>query len=431
MKLQIGNFHVKDIVFGEKTAFSDGVLTVNQAEALSVIDPEEKLKNAALHIARPGEPVRIVAIKQCIEPRLHPDGRPSFPGYTGPLTQAGDGIVYALSGMSVMVAAKHSSMGDGIVDMSGPGARYSFLSEKINLVIYAERRVEKELELTFRVEEELRKAAFLLADYVAKTVSGMQPDAWECYDLSEKRKAAEERKLPRVALFMTVVSQLGIGMNEFIYGSDCHNMLPVFMHPNEILDSAVVSGQGPSGTCSITNAFQEHPVIKRLYQEHGETINFVGVVLVPGDVSDHMKRNNKGRTGVLAEALELSGAVVLEYGGGSNIDVDFFYLCAELEDRGIKTAAITQEHAGKMMTDPKADAIISTGDTGAVIELPPMEKVIGDPQSLVRDYYFGAWSEHDVYGPSLRPDGSLIVNTCVLGHGGNMTGQLAETVREY
>jgi len=37
MKLEIGNFYVEDIVFGEKTKFAKGILTINKKEALDFV----------------------------------------------------------------------------------------------------------------------------------------------------------------------------------------------------------------------------------------------------------------------------------------------------------------------------------------------------------------------------------------------------------
>ena len=45
-KLEIGNFLVRDIVFGEKTAYEGGILTVNREEATKAINPLGKLKKA-------------------------------------------------------------------------------------------------------------------------------------------------------------------------------------------------------------------------------------------------------------------------------------------------------------------------------------------------------------------------------------------------
>ena len=430
-KLEIGNFYVKDIRFGSKTSFHEGVLTVNEEEAIACLNADGKLTNIKLYIVRPGDSARLVPAKAAVEPRFRPDGRAVFPGYTGPVKTAGEGLVYALKNMSVICCGKYGNMVDGMVDMSGPAAKHSIYSQLINLVVYAERAVEKDLDLSIRVEDEQRKAVHLLAEYVAKSVAEQEPEEWERYELETGAAEAERKGLPRVAYYMTIISQLANGCNEMVYGADCHNMLSMYMHPNEILDGALASQFGLMGQTTTAYGFQNNPVIKRLYKEHGKTIDFVGVVLFPGDVTNDMKLRVRSISGELASALKLDAAIVAEWGGGSNVDVDLFYQLAELEDRGIKTVGIMSEHGGKMMQDPKGDAIVSGGDTNEVYELPPMDLVIGDLESTVRDYFYGSWPVHDTYGPSLRPDGSLVVNMYMMADGGNSTGFLAKTVKEY
>lgn len=430
-KLEMGKFYVKDIKFDETTSFKDGILSVNKKEAIAYLNPEEKLTNIDLHIVRPGDRTRLVPAKAAVEPRFRPDGRCTFPGYTGPIESCGNGIIYAMKNMSVICCGKYGNMVDGLIDMSGPAAKHSIFSQMLNLVVYAERTNEKDLDLTIRVEDEQRMAAHLLADYIAKTLEGQNPDDWESYELESRALEAEKNSLPRVAYFMTICSQLADGCNDMVFGGDCYNMLSMLVHPNEVLDGLIASQFGLMGQCSTAYGYQNQPVIKRLYQEHGKTINFVGVVLCPADVSNDVKLRVKLRSGEIASMLNLDAAIVAEWGGGSNIDVDFFYHLAELEDRGINTVGIMAEHGGKMMQDPKGNAIVSGGDTGAVYELPPMDLVIGDIESVVRDYYYGSWPVHDYYGPSLRSDGSLIINMYMIGDGGNSTGYLTKTVKEY
>lgn len=430
-KLNVGNFYVREIHFGNKTGFQSGVLTVNKNEAINYLNPDGKLKNVELFVAKPGDSLRLVPAKAAVEPRFRPDGRAVFPGYTGPMESAGNGTVYALKGMSVICCGKYSNMVDGMVDMSGPAAKHSIYSQLINLVIYAERSNEKDLELSIRVETEFRLAAHLLAEYVAKTLDSQEPDSWENYELEAGAVIAEKQGLPRVGYFMSVYNQYANNCNDMIYGADSRNMLSVFMHPNEVLDGARASQFGLMGQTTAAYGFQNDPTLKRLYQEHGKTINFIGVILYPTDVSNNMKLRVKNESGELASALKLDAAIVAEWVGGSNADVDFFYHLAELEDRGIKTVGIMAEHGGKMMQDAKGDAIISGGDTGTVYELPPMDMVIGDQESVVRDYFYGSWPVHNEYGPSLRPDGSMIINMYMIADGGNTTGFLTKTVKEF
>lgn len=427
MKLEIGNFHVKEIVFGEKTMFQNGILTVNRHEAMNYANPDGKLVRMELHIVHPGESVRILPAKAATEPRFRPDGRCLFPGYTGPVADCGNGIIYALKDMSVIVAGKYSSMGDGVVDMGGIGGKNCPFARLTNLVLYAERANEKELDLTLREEDEFRLAAHLLAEYLGKCLEDQHPEDWECLDFEQP--VAEN--LPKVAAYMTIISQLGNGINDMVHGRDCHNMMPMLVHPNAILDGFLLSGMGMTGQAITTYDCQNMPIIKRLYQEHGKTLNFVGVVLVPADVAESIKKSNSIMAANMGQALGLNGAIVMEWGGGSNVDVDEFYNIVELENRGIKTVGYFCEHAGKMLVDARADAIVTTGDSSRVMELPPVDKVIGDAQSLVRDYYYGAWSTHSVYGPSLREDGSVVINTFALATGGNNTGWLPKAVKDF
>ena len=37
MRLEIGNFYVRNIIFGEKLSFESGILTINKDEALTYI----------------------------------------------------------------------------------------------------------------------------------------------------------------------------------------------------------------------------------------------------------------------------------------------------------------------------------------------------------------------------------------------------------
>ena len=59
MRLEIGNFHVTDIVFGDALSYKDGVLTINKEEALDFVREDARITEAELHIVRPGDMVRL------------------------------------------------------------------------------------------------------------------------------------------------------------------------------------------------------------------------------------------------------------------------------------------------------------------------------------------------------------------------------------
>ena len=432
-KLRIGNFHVKDIVFGEKTSFKNGVLTVNKEEAIACLDPNNELKNIQLHIVRPGDSTRILPCKVAVEPRFRPDGRSTFPGLIGPIASCGDGDLYAMKGTSVISCGKYAQSSDGMLDMSGPGAEHSFFAKMVNLVVYAELINPTKIDQPFRNEAPQKMAAHFFADYVAKTLEGQEPEDWECYELEPGAAEAEKKVLPRIAYYMQIKAQVGKDkfFNERIFGIDCENMLPVLVHPNAIFDGQVTNMGGLYGNGVSSYSYQNQPVLKRLYQEHGKTINFLGVVFWACDSADKVKQTAKVASGELGSMLKADAAIVHSTAGGSNYDIDFFYHLAELEDRGIKTIGFTAEHNGKTMLDPKGDAIVTGGESGTIFEFPPMDLVIGDIQSVVRDFYHAAWTVHDKYGPSLRPDGSLIVNGCMIVDSTNNCAFTTKTVKDF
>lgn len=427
-KLEIGNFYVRDIVFGGKTNFQEGILTVNKKEALKILDPDQVMHNVQLHIAHPGDKIRIIPAKFCVEPRFRPDGRCVFPGCTGPAEGCGEGIVYAMKGISVISAGKFS--GGGLIDMSGPGAAHCAHAQTVNLVVYGEVEGES-VEEEQKTNDVLRMAGLRLSEYVGKTVEGQKPEEWETYELETGAKEACQKDLPRVALYLHVVNQGAARGNDLLLGHDTDNILPVLVHPNDIFDGVFMARMTLMGQGISTYDWQNFEPLKALYAQHGKTVNLTGVVIYTSPVADQKKRDSAIFGAELGAMLGLNGAVVCQWCGGCNSDVDFMYQIAELEKRGIKVVGISTEHNGKVTADPVADALVCAGDTGPVIELPPMEHVIGDIQSIMRDKYFGAWSVHEEYGPSLRPDGSLIVQVCLLDSSANGHGRLKKAVLDY
>ena len=139
MKLEMGNFYVKDIVFGDNLSFKDGVLVINKEEALAFIREDERITEAELYIAKPGDKIRMCPVKEAIEPRTRLDDRGVFPGYTGELAAAGEGTLHALKNCSVLVVGKHwGGFQDGVIDMSGEGQKYTYFGQLNNIVLVAD-----------------------------------------------------------------------------------------------------------------------------------------------------------------------------------------------------------------------------------------------------------------------------------------------------
>lgn len=441
MKLEIGNFFIKDVVFGAKTQFENGVLTINKEEALAFIKEDKHITEVDIEIAKPGENTRIVPIKEAAEPRIRPDGRAVFPGVTGDLESAGSGRVHALKGCSVLGVGKHyGSFGDGLIDMGGEGAKYTMYSQLINICIVADTDEVKERFEQQKKNTAIRMATHKFAEYLGSTVKDMEPEEIETFELEPiTKRSAELNKLPSVVLVMQPQSQMEeLGYNDQVYGWDMNKYVPSFMNPNEVLDGAMISGSFmPCSSKWSTYDFQNFPTIKELYKEHGKSLNFLGIIMSNLNVSLDQKKRSAIFVAQMAKSLGADGAIVTEEGYG-NPDADYIMCLAALEDVGVKTVGISNECTGRdgasqplVTLDKKADALVSTGNVSQLIKLPPADKVIGELESLARDGLSGGWSYDEILGSSVKEDGSIIMENNAIFCGDMIAGWSTKTMKEF
>ncbi|MDU3336291.1 betaine reductase [Acinetobacter sp. RIT592] len=441
MKLEIGNFYVKSIEFSNKTSYENGILRLSKEELLNFIKEDERITDADLHIVNPGEMIRLCPVKEAIEPRVKVDNRALFPGFTGDLENCGHGKTHALKDCSVLVVGKHwGGFQDGLIDMGGEGAKYTYFSKIKNIVLVADTNEDFEKNEQQKKNDALRVAGHKLAEYIAKCVQELEPEEVEVYELEGITKRSEKvNGLPSVVFVMQLQSQMEEdGYNDLTYGWNTNHLVPTLMHPNEILDGAVVSGSFmPCSSKWSTYDIQNAPVIKRLYKEHGKSLNFLGVILSNLNVSLEQKERSAIYVAQIAKTLGADGAIVAEEGYG-NPDADFVGCIVALEDVGVKVVGLTNECTGRdgnsqplVTLDEKLDAIVSCGNVSELIDLPPMEKVIGELESLSRDGLSGGWSDDEILGPSVREDGSIIMENNAMFCGDQVLGWSTKTMKEF
>lgn len=441
MKLEIGNFKVKDVTFGDKTLFEDGTLFINKEEAINFIKEDEHITKVDIKIAKPGESVRIVPIKEATEPRIRPDGRSVFPGVTGEVEPAGSGRLHALKGCSVMGVGMHyGSFGDGLVDMGGEGAKYTYYSKLINICLVIDTDESQERFEQQKKNTAIRMATHRFTEYLGETIKELEPDEMEIYELDPIIKRGENvSKLPSVVLVMQPQSQMEeMGYNARVYGWDMNKYVPTLMHPNEILDGSNISGSFmPSSSKWSTYDLQNFPTIKELYKEHGKTINFLGVIMSNLNVSLEQKERSALFVAQIAKSLGADGAIVTEEGYG-NPDADYILCLAALEDVGVKTVGISNEATGRdgasqplVTLDVKANALVSTGNVSELIKLPPVDEVIGELEALARDGLSGGWSYDEFLGSSVKEDGSIVMENNAMFCGDQIAGWSTKTMKEY
>ena len=441
MKLEIGNFGVKDIQFGSELSYKDGVLTINKEEALKMVREDERITEAELYIAKPGDKIRLCPVKEAIEPRVRLDGKGLFPGYTSPLRQSGEGALHALKNCSVLVVGRHwGGFQDGLIDMSGPGQKLTYFGGLNNIVLVADTNEEFERHEQQKKNDALRRAGHKLAEFIGKCVKDLTPESKDVYETTPiTKRSTEINKLPSVVAVLQPQSQMeALGYNDLIYGWDMNKYLPTLMSPQEVLDGALVSGSFmPCSSKWSTYDFQNFPILRRLMEEDGKDYNFLGVIMSNLNVA--MDQKERAIQMLVQQATELGAdfALVTEEGYG-NPDADYVGAIAALETAGIKVVGVANECTGRdgasqplVTLDEKIVAMVSTGNVSELIELPPMETVLGELEALGRDGNSGGWEGDEVLGPSVRLDGSIIMEDNGLFCGDMIVGWSTKTMKDF
>lgn len=411
MRLELGRIRIRDVQFASSTRVAGGVLYVDRAAVEGIVFKDKRIARASVEIARPGEEVRIIPVKDVIEPRVKVRGAGGiFPGLVSKVETVGDGRTHVLSGAAVVTVGKIVGFQEGIIDMAGPGAEYTPFSGLNNLVIVCEPVAGLP---PHEHEAAMRLAGLKVAAYLGEAGRNVEPDevdAYECLPLPEQVKAYPG--LPRVAYVYMLQSQ-GLMHDTYVYGVDAKKILPTLIYPTEVMDGAIVSGNCVSA-CDKNTTYhhQNSPVIHDLLARHGRDINFVGVVITNENVTLSDKERSSSFASKLVEMIGAEGAIVSEEGFG-NPDADLMMNCVKLENRDIKTVLLTDEYAGRdgasqslADANPLASAVVSAGNANELIDLPPVKRVIGHPEAA--NVIAGGWDG------SLAADGSIAAELQVI-----------------
>lgn len=416
MHLKLGIIKIKDVQFGKKTIVEGGVLYVNKNELIALALQDDRLSEAKVELARPGEEVRIIPVKDVIEPRVKISGSGEFfPGIIGKIGTVGTGKTNVLRGAALVTVGRIVGYQEGFIDMTGPGAQYSPFSETNNVVLILQ---PIDGLASHAHEEAVRLAGLRVAAYLGKACKNVTPDETQVYELSPVTNTT----LPKVAYVYSLLSE-GLLHDTYLYGVDVKKILPTLIHPNEVMDGAIVSGNCVSACDKHTTYHHlNNPVIKELYRRHGKDLNFIGVVVTNLNVTLADKERSTDYASKLAKFIGAEGAIVTEEGFG-NPDTDMMMLCKKLEEYGIKTVLITDEYAGRdggsqSLADavPQADAIISVGNANEVITLPPMKHIIGDLKSadVIAGGFVGCVTANGGINIEIQ---AIMGSTCQLGFG--------------
>ncbi|HCR38009.1 MAG TPA: beta-aspartyl-peptidase [Synergistaceae bacterium] len=406
MRLELHKVSVRNVSWGDETKVEKGTLFVNREEMLSVAMKDNRFARAELEFARPGESVRIIPVKDVIEPRCKLSGPGEvFPGFVGGMQTVGEGATLVLDGAAVVTCGPIVAFQEGLIDMSGPAADYSPFSQTNNVVLVVE-PVEGLDQHSY--EAALREAGFRLGWYLADKGRDSKADEVKVYEMGGPvEESARYPHLPKIAYLCMSITQ-GLLHDTFLYGADMKHLVPTLIHPNEKMDGAMVSGNCVSA-CDKNTTWHHlnDPIVEELYSRHGKDLVFLGVIPTLEDTRLAGKERTSWFNANLARMLGADGVVVSEEGYG-NPDTDLCMNAAKCEKLGIRTVVISDEAAGtdgksQGLADaaPEITAFVSAGNVNEMIELPAMDRILGYDSSISN--LSGGAEE------SLRKDGSMFV----------------------
>lgn len=393
MRLQLNIVDVNEIQFSDKTTISNGKLLINRNELEGLLLEDQRLKRVQIELARPGEKCRILQVCDVVEPRAKVQGTGvDFPGALGKKAAAGQGITCVLRG-SAVVESLFTEVVEGprdpngeIIDMSGPGAELSPYGKTHNVVLlpYPAEGINQQ---EYRIA--VKTAGLKTAAYLGKAGREVKPDETVLYHFPDPAgDGCVKKALPRMVYIFQVLSvQHGIIPGEpVLYGLNVNKMLPTIIHPNEILDGALLSPFRAWGM--ETYGIQNHAVIKELLGKHGRELQFAGVILTIASDNEHENQRSAVMAGNLAKwVLQADGAILTKSGGGAP-EVPMALVAEQCEHLGIKTVLglwhipmdVTDVKGGLTMFNmPELNAVVSMGTPWQWVKLPAMERVIGSP----------------------------------------------------
>jgi sarcosine reductase len=383
MRLEVARFPVERVELGSRAAYADGRLTVDVEALRALVLRDRRIKDVRLETAHPGDSLRVLRVLDAIEPLHKPGGLvTAFPGFNGPPHTVGSGRTHRLDGLAVVEVAEFpfpasgvQAFEEGIVEMAGPGAAYSGCADRACLLLVFTAGAAS---TNADYDDAVRRASLRVADELAATTLGLEPAEILAFDPGGRVPG-----LPRVVWVHQVRAQ-GPMVQTFLYGRELDGMVPTLLHPNELLDGALVSGNYKTGSKTPTYMHTRHPALGALHERHGRDLDFAGVIVARGHhETEFLKQRSAHFVAKLAGVLG-ADAALCTYEATGNTHIDFMLTVQALERAGVTAAAVVHEYGGPDGTDPslvdfvpEAVALASCGGIDRRLRLPRVERVIG------------------------------------------------------
>jgi len=390
MKLTRQYYEVKDVEFAQKTSFENNVLKINKEELRAEVSGLFKaVEHIDFEIVKPGENARIIHVLDTIQPMYKVEGEGiQYSGFFGSPVTVGEGKTNLLTNFTVIESAalpwdeSSASSGllyprDAILDMQGPIAGFTPFSETNNLVIVYKLADDRS---SIEYDNDIRLIGIKVSTYLASLTKEMAPDSAEDFSIEEVNP-----DLPNV-VFVWQCQNQGPYSNTMLYGESIDNLVPTLLHPNEMLDGCVVSGNYVWPAFKVpTYLHVNHPILLELYKNHGKTLNFRGIAFGRSHNPTNWHKERHANFNVkLAKYLNAEG-LIMAWEGGGNAAVDGMLTIQVAEQHDIKASTITFEFGGPDGTEgvllvddvPEADAVVSGGSIEKHYIIPDVDRVVG------------------------------------------------------
>jgi glycine reductase len=424
MRLELGNFPVKDVVFGSETAWKGGVLELDHDRLLAPVLAEPNVREAKLEVTRPGDSARIINHYDIMEPRVKVSGPgTAYPGRAGrSVDTVGQGRTHRLGGLTLVVsydgaydrwgsnapagylssptAPKWFETHDKVelpradrrqvwsnhhfIDMSGPGAVLP-LASTINVCLSLGLTDGLDIQNKASVSHSI---GLKLQDTIAETVRDLEPPEMEAFDMG-----IEDPSLPGMVFVWLLSSPESRHGPQSMFGTGVygHTRLsaPWLLWPTEIMDGAITGGGRGHGSWAMTN----NPIVMGLSRRHGKSLNFLSCIIlrVPWHSEEEMQFIGN-RAAEAAKQLGAKGAIVTNEVRGLQF-VSSARTVQAIERAGVKTVWMSEEEDNEGGTVPpflyhpaEMEAVVSTG-TGAAGPFPEVERVLGSARDAIPEWY--------------------------------------------
>ena len=385
MKLEICNYPIDDAIWSDRTALEGKTLHLNKEDVEALILKDPLVKSVELELVAPGESARVVNILDLFDARCKSGEEGCvYPGFAKENDLCGIGKTNVIRGFMIAEVGKVENLQAftdiflGVLDASGPGAEKSVYKDNFILAMILE--IDTQDAETMALAH--KRAALALSEHIAGTTLGQEEEYVETYDDSVKQSA---EALPAIGYIYYTESQNHL-KETYFYGTHSHYFLPFVMHPNEVMDGAMICMmyEYSAGHRNHTYSMVNNPVVRLLYEKHDKELVFGGMIVC----NAHLKHDLKKSVALLAAKmakhnLKLDGVVITKEGGGHPV-TDLMLCCEACEKLGLKTALITEEvlnpdgtGMSTVFYSELADLVISTGNHEEMVELPPVDRVVG------------------------------------------------------